>query len=204
MKFDKVYFFHGRGGSPKGSVSKLAQILRSAYPDLMVFLPALPHSKFESSPKDSLQHVMDWYVPTFNEKTLVVGVSLGGLIAARAQELARTSFTTFSICSPTSAAYTINNVTAMEVVELEKKMENRVALYSSTADDQIKGRCENWPDFTDLAIDVPWLVHDVDNAKYAVSYAISTFMQGKDLRKELRELFNPPELGTNPMDEVPL
>jgi len=64
-----------------------------------------------------------------------------------------------------------------------------VALDSTSADAVIKGRCENWHELTDLAFDVPWLMHDIDPAKYTVCYLISCYLRGLDMRDEVENLF---------------
>jgi len=196
--FRDVHFFHGLGGSPEGSVALLEKILRHGFPDICYHRPLLPHSKIKKS-EDPVEGNLTWfgkdlapaeetlawlenqYLPFIAPGSLIVGISMGGLVAAKLQELhPELDLSVFSIVAPTNA----------DVVKLERKIPNRVALFSS-ADQVVKDRC-NWSEFSDLAFDVPWLMHDVDPAKYTLCYLISCYLRGLDMTHEVETLFPEP------------
>jgi pimeloyl-ACP methyl ester carboxylesterase len=177
--FKNVYIFHGKGGNPDGTAGQLEQILSHAFPTTNFMCPRLPHSDPKVTADESLDWLQNQFVPFINPGSLVVGISMGGLVASKLQELYPALIDTFNLVTPTSA----------DGVKLERRMYKRVALYSSTADPMIQGRCENWPELTHLAFDVPWLVHDVDLAKHACCYLISCYMRGHDMKQEVETLF---------------
>lgn len=184
LRFRDIYFFHGRGGSPDGTVALLEKILSHGYPEVRYHRPGLCHSDPLYMAEDALYHTEKRFLPLILPNSLIVGVSLGGLIAAKLQEdHPELNFSVFALVTPTSC----------DNLKLEKRMTNRVALYSTLADDQIKGHCENWPELTDLAFDVPWLMHDIDPAKYGICYLISCYLRGLDMRYEVEHLFPDPK-----------
>ena len=118
MQFPAIYLLHGRGGSPNGSVSQLEAELRILEPNQSYIRPLMPHSEPAVTPLASVVHLRGFDVPS---GALIIGVSLGGLVAAKLQELERPDLHVISISSPTHA----------EDTELTIKMGCRVALYSS-------------------------------------------------------------------------
>ena len=83
-------------------------------------------------------------------RALVIGISLGGLVAAKVQEAGRPDLAVVCISSPTWA----------DLVSLEQSVGNRTAIYSS-ADTVIAGRTSEWQRLA-RAYDVPWLTHNTD------------------------------------------
>ena len=131
MNFPAIYLLHGRGGSPNGSVMQLETELRVCEPEQNYFRPSMPHSDESVTPLPSMLHLRGLGVPN---GALIIGISLGGLVAAKLQETERPDLHVICISSPTHA----------EDTELTMKMERRVALYSS-GDEVISGRTERWP-----------------------------------------------------------
>jgi hypothetical protein len=115
-----------------------------------------------------------WLVP---EGALVVGVGLGGLAAAMVQETERTDLDVVCVSSPTSHG----------VIKLERRMQHRVALYSSQ-DPAIAGRVENWPDLAE-AHDTLYLIHGAHLRPYALTRLILAHREGRDLGAEMEYLF---------------
>jgi hypothetical protein len=96
-------------------------------------------------------------------------VSLGGLVAAKLQELERPDLHVICISSPTHADGT----------ELHLKMEHRVALYSS-ADEVIFGRTDKWPDLAE-AYDLSGLTHDTDQHMHMLMPILCGYMERGDV-----------------------
>jgi pimeloyl-ACP methyl ester carboxylesterase len=145
--FPSVYLFHGKGGSPNGTVSLLEAAFVDLFHGVQFVRPELPHHDPELPAERSLPYVEHLNIP---KNSLIIGVSLGGIVAARVQELSRPDLHVICISSPTWA----------DAVTLEKKMANRLSLYSSF-DDVIAGRTATWPDLAE-AYDLPWLTHQTD------------------------------------------
>lgn len=177
-RFANVYLFHGKGGSPNGSVLNLEAVLQHAYYDSRFVRPLLPHT----DPDVKAEASLDWAFLQFRKEvlpgSLIIGISLGGLIAARLQELApQLNLSVIALMSPTSC----------DGVKVEEKSEQRLALYS-TEDKLIEGRT-NWPAYA-RAFDLPMLrYHDTNLCKYAVCYLISQYIQGKDMAYEINNLW---------------
>jgi pimeloyl-ACP methyl ester carboxylesterase len=178
-RFANVYLFHGKGGSPDGSVLSLEAILQHAYYDIRFERPLLPHTDPEVKAEASLDWAVLQYRKQIVPNSLIIGISLGGLIAARLQELSpQLNLSVIPLMSPTWA----------DNVRVEEKWAKRVAFYSSE-DKQIEGRT-NWPAYAQ-AFDLPMLrYHDVKVCKFAICYLISRYIAGPcDMAYEVNHLF---------------
>ncbi len=173
VNFPAIYLLHGRGGSPNGSVSQLEAELREREPEQNYIRPLMPHSDPAVTPLPSMLHLRSLGVP---DGALVIGVSLGGLVAAKLQEIERPDLHVICLSSPTHA----------EDTELTMRMERRVALYSS-ADEVISGRTERWPELAE-AHDLPWLDHDTDNHKTPLGRILCAYVQGLDVSQEVAKI----------------
>ena len=105
--------------------------------------------------------------------TVVIGISLGGLIAARYQEMTRPDLTVLCVSSPTWA----------DGVRLERPMPLRAAFYSSK-DEVIMGRTAEWPSLA-KAWDIGTLTHDTDRHAELLARAIAAFLKGEDVSKAI-------------------
>ncbi len=157
----RIYLLHGKGGSPQGSVSKLEPLLRGTYPDAIYDRPQMPHHDPDVPAEVSVDYLAAMDVP---QQSVVVGISLGGLVAAKLQELSRPDLRVACVSSPTWA----------DGVRLERHMENRVAIYSSN-DEVIADRVSDWPALAD-AHDLPWLSHDTDAHKERICGLLTEWM----------------------------
>jgi predicted esterase YcpF (UPF0227 family) len=81
-----VLLLHGKGGSPNGTVKKLQTVLEQHWPGLEFVRPALPHSDLGVPAQASVEYLLQMQIPY---GSLVIGVSLGGLVAAKLQEIGR-------------------------------------------------------------------------------------------------------------------
>ena len=154
-----VFILHGKGGSPEGSSKQIQSCLEDQQPELRgpFNRPLLLHSDASVLAEDSLA---DLRGRNFPSGSVVIGISLGGLLAAKLQEDGRRDLPVICISSPTWA----------DGVRLEQKMLNRIAFYSSQ-DEVIRGRTKDWPQLAN-AYDLPWLSHDTDRHAQALTKLI--------------------------------
>lgn len=166
-----IYLFHDRGVGPE-TLQKLEEILRNALPDTNYVAPYLPHTHTGISAEDSYNRVNSKF--RFPVGSVIIGVGLGGLIAAKIQETARPDLKIVAIAAPTQE----------DKVILEKKIPGRLALYS-TKDDLIKPNT-NWELFSFEAHDyTPLMFHNVEDNNYMLAFLVKTWLEGKSVEKEL-------------------
>ena len=173
MPIQNVFLFHGKGGRPTGSVLQLEELLRPQVGSVEFSRPSLPHGDPNMQPEASLEQARKLAIP---HGSAIVGVSLGGLVAAKLQELDRKDLHVICISSPTSAG---------DVV-LSRRMDHRLALYSSL-DDIIAGRTSQWPRLAH-AFDLPWLTHDTDAHKHPLAEIIAAYLKGEDILRKIVEV----------------
>jgi pimeloyl-ACP methyl ester carboxylesterase len=170
-----VYLIHGKAGSPDGSSLHLEELLRPALPDAHFRRPLLPHSEPMVPAEVSLDALRDLSLP---HEARIIGISLGGLLAARLQESGRPDLHVLALSSPTWA----------DNVYLAQKPKHRVAIYSST--DEVLGggdpenpsvnRTIDWPRLAD-AYDLRWLSHDTKAHKLRIAPLLLAWLEGKDI-----------------------
>jgi hypothetical protein len=125
--------------------------------------PLMPHANPKVPPSESVQYLRSLNAP---QGALIVGISMGGLVAAKLQELDRPDLHVIGINSPTQAGDT----------ELLVCMKYRISLYCS-ADTVIAGRTERWPKLAE-AYDLPWLTgHDTDKHKRAIAFILRGYLK---------------------------
>lgn len=172
MNFPAVCLLHGTGGSPDGSVMLLeSELIRCGQAQNYV-RPLLPHADPNIQPSKSVEYLRTLGIP---EGALLIGISLGGLVAAKLQESNRPDLYVFCINSPTWARDT----------ELHVWIRYRVSLYCS-GDEVIAGRTDDWPLLTPEEHDLPWLKgHDLDPHMSALAHIISCYMEAGCLKGEI-------------------
>lgn len=176
MRSDLTFvLLHGRGGRPTGSVLQLEECLRQHFPSAEFQRPQLLHGDPQVPAEESLEGLRNLPIA---EGAIVVGVSLGGLIAARLQETGRPDLNVYCISSPIWA----------ERVRLEQRPDKRVAFYSSK-DEVIAGRVEEWPQLAH-SWDIPWLSHDTDRHKQRLAALIAASLKGEDVGSLLASIRN--------------
>jgi pimeloyl-ACP methyl ester carboxylesterase len=168
-----VFLLHGKGGSPEGSVKQLQVALATHWPALQYFRPLLSHHDPAVLAEESVEALRSMEVPL---GTMVIGVSLGGLVAAKLQEAHRPDLQVICINSPNWA----------DGVRLDKRSPNRVAFYSSH-DEVIAGRTENWPKLAE-SYDLPWLTHDTDAHVPRLVRLILACRNGENIREVVANL----------------
>lgn len=162
MIFTTIYLLHGKGGSPNGSVLQLEEQLHPEFPDVKFERLLLPHSDPALLAEESVEYLRE---AEPEQGALMIGISLGGLVAAKLQEDGREDLSVICISSPVWA----------DGVRLERKMPNRVAFYSSQ-DEVIQGRTAEWPQLAE-AHDLPWLSHDTDLHKLRLAGMIVAWIR---------------------------
>jgi len=164
---EDIYLFHGKGGSPQGSVSVLQRALEPMLPPARYFRPHLLHHDPSLPAETALAALPELKIPS---GAVVIGISLGGLVAARLQETLRPDLSVVCISTPTWA----------DGVRLERSMPARAAFYSSN-DEVILGRTAEWPSLA-TAFDVPSLSHDTDRHVELLARLIKAYLNKEDVR----------------------
>jgi pimeloyl-ACP methyl ester carboxylesterase len=172
ITFPAIYLLHGKGGSPNGTVSKLQECLQEHWPQVKYIRPALPHGDPTVQAEASVEFLRNVPLET---GSLVIGVSLGGLVAAKLQEESRPDLHVICISSPTWA----------DGVKLLHRAEHRVAVYS-VADAVISDRIENWSTLAE-AYEFAWLDHDTDKHLGPLTRLVGSYVWD-DLSLRAREL----------------
>ena len=178
MRFENIFLLHGKGGSPEGSVKQLEEALRRYYPERtfgasLFHCPTLLHSNPEISAEESLADLKLRWIP---KDAALIGISLGGLVAAKLQESGREDLHVICVSSPTWA----------DGVRLERRMPNRVAFYSYH-DEVSAGRTADWPQLAQ-AFDLPWLSHDTDAHKRELARLAFAYLDGDNLPVAIQEV----------------
>jgi pimeloyl-ACP methyl ester carboxylesterase len=141
----------------------LETLLRSSFPKIRYERPSLPHGREKGV--QAAEHSVDFLRELHIEpEALLIGISLGGIVAAKLQETGRADLHVICISSPTCA----------DGVDLHRKLPHRLALYSSQ-DEVIAGRTSRWPDLAE-AYDLPWLSHDTDAHKEQLVHLIVPYV----------------------------
>src|SRR5690349_12998248 len=96
-KFSTIYLLHGKGGSPSGSVLQLEQELLPALPDVEFERMLMPHADPAVPAEESVEYLRE---AKPQKGALIIGISLGGLVAAKLQEESREDLDVICISSP--------------------------------------------------------------------------------------------------------
>lgn len=167
-----IFLIHGKAGSPDGTSFHLEQLLQPVFPEAHFHRPLLPHSDPNIPAEDSLDALRALDIP---DTAWLIGVSLGGLLAARLQETTRPDLHVLALSSPTWA----------DNVHLAARPPHRVALYSS-GDTVLGGgtsdnRTLDWPRLAE-AHDLPWLSHDTKAHKHQLEPLLVAWLRGEAIR----------------------
>jgi hypothetical protein len=111
---------------------------------------------------------------------LLLGISLGGLVAAELQEMDRPDLQVMAISSPTWA----------DGVRLRNRAARRLAFYSST-DPVIADRVTEWPKLAFFSRDLHWLSHDTDQHLKYIARLFDWYLEGM-LPKWIDDIRNMP------------
>ena len=158
----------------------LENLLRVKFPEVNYVRPLLKHADPLIMAKDSLKATAR-KMELIEPNSLIIGVSMGGLIACGLQE----RFPDHNL-----SVFTVSSPTDMPSLSLQKRIEDRrVALYSHL-DEVIGDRVARWPELTNLSFDCSWMKsHNTEDQKFSVASVISAYMAGEDVRAAVENVF---------------
>jgi alpha-beta hydrolase superfamily lysophospholipase len=185
-RFRGHYLLHDRG-TPE-VVERLAAIMatRVHTDDDFFKLPQPPYEfKEDASALESYRWLSSYLLPETPCNSVLFGIGLGGLLAAKLQE---------DYPAKRLSVVAVNAPLYEGSISLSSLVSNRVAIYSS-AYTPIAGRCD-WGRYAGQAYDVPWLQHGIKNTKYGLAYLLTAYMQIENLAYEVASF-------TDPAPEIP-
>jgi pimeloyl-ACP methyl ester carboxylesterase len=164
-----IFFLHGKGGSSNGTIKLLREAL---LPRLTDPLPITLLDYPSTTAKEYYAAVLA-ATERFPSSSMLVGVSLGGLVAAKLLQDHRPDLAVVTLASPTHA----------DGLTLAKRITpNLYALYSHN--DPVVGDRTNWGDFTNDHADVPWMSdHNLDPQRHSVAVVLAALIERLDFRR---------------------
>jgi hypothetical protein len=138
--------------------------LNSTGPGRDFIRPHLPHHDPNVPAEDSVRDLLQLQMP---QHSLLIGISLGGLVAAKLQESGREDLQVIAISSPTWA----------DGVALETWAERRFAFYSSR-DPVIESRIADWFRLASFQRNLEWLTHDTDQHLKYIARLFDWYVEG--------------------------
>jgi pimeloyl-ACP methyl ester carboxylesterase len=164
-----IFFLHGKGGSSNGTI----RLLRDAMLPCLTDPPPITLLDFPSGSAQEYYAAVLAVADQFPTGSMLVGVSLGGLVAAKLLQDHRPDMTVVTLASPTHA----------DGLSLTKRITpNLYALYSHN--DPVVGDRTNWADFTDDNADMDWMAdHRIDPHKSSVAFVLADFIDHGSFRE---------------------
>ena len=159
-----VYLIRGKDESPGGPVKKLQAVLEQHWPGLTFIRPDTPFYDTKRPAEVAVKELLRMAMP---QGSLLVGVGLGGLVAARLQELGREDLQVIAVSSPTWE----------DEVILRRCAERRLAFYSSQ-DRIIRSRVANWSQLASFSQDLDWLDPETDRHLKYVARIFDWYVEG--------------------------
>lgn len=161
-----IFFLHGKGGSSNGTI----RILRDAMLPHLAVPPQIALLDFPSATADEYYAAVLAIADKFPAGSMLVGVSLGGLVAAKLLQDHRPDLTVVTLASPAFA----------DGITLTKQtIPNLYALYSHN--DPVIGDRANWSDYTSEHADVNWMAdHNLDPQKNRIGLLLADFLVHRD------------------------
>jgi pimeloyl-ACP methyl ester carboxylesterase len=159
-----VYLIHGKGRSSEATVKALQAVLEQHWPGFNFVRPDMPFYSTKTRADVAVKELLRIPMP---QGSLLVGVGLGGLIAARLQELGRRDLQVIAISSPTWT----------DEITLESWAATRLAFYSSQ-DPIIGSRIANWPQLASFSRDLDWLDQETDQHLKYIARLFDWYVEG--------------------------
>jgi pimeloyl-ACP methyl ester carboxylesterase len=166
-----IFFMQDKGGSSNGTI----KLLRDAMLPCLTDPPQIILLDFPSATAEEYYAEVVASADKFPRGSMLVGVSLGGLVAAKLLQDHRPDLTVVTLASPTHA----------DGLSLAKRITpNLYAMYSHN--DPVVGDRTNWADFTINHADVDWMAdHGIDPQKSSVAFVLSDFIEHGDFRESV-------------------
>jgi hypothetical protein len=184
-RFKCHYLFHDRGDTTNGLVEKLENIViqtadKSGCTEPLFKRPPLPYGfKEDGSALESYRWLRTYLIPELITNSVIFGIGLGGLLAAKLQE---------DFLSTGISVVAFNSPLIEGAVGLSGALvRNRVGIYSSGYS-PISDRVAQWPGVASQVYDVPWLQHGAALPKYAISHLIASYMKTESIAAEIEAL----------------
>lgn len=130
--------------------------------------------KEDASALESYRWLNSYLLPEVPPNSVIFGIGLGGLLAAKLQE---------DFPAKRLSVVAVNAPCSEGSIGLNNTVPNRIAIYSS-AYTPIAGRCD-WSRYAGQAYDVPWLPHGIKNTKYGLAHLLTAYMQIENLAFEV-------------------
>ena len=167
-----IFFLHGQGGSSNGTI----RLLRDALLPHLTDPPQITLLDFPSSTADEYYAAVVAVADKFPKGSMLVGVSLGGLVAAKLIQDQRPDLNVVALASPTYA----------DGIALTNRITpNLYALYSHL--DPVVGERTNWGDYTAAHADVDWMSdHNLDAGKNRIGLLLADFIEHGDFAGSVR------------------
>ena len=166
-----IFFMHGMGGSSNGTI----RLLRDAMLPCLSDPPAITLLDFPSGTAREYYSAVLAVADQFPTGSMLVGVSLGGLVAARLLQDHRPDLTVVTLASPTHA----------EGLALTKRITPNLYALSSH-NDPVLGDRTNWGDFTLDHADVDWMAdHSIDPQKSSVALVLADFIEHENFMETI-------------------
>lgn len=175
-RFKGHYLIYDRGTPPEEG-ERLVEIMAAKVGTNHDFYkrPQLPYEfKEDASALESYRWLNSYLLPGVPPNSVIFGIGLGGLLAAKLQE---------DFPAKRLSVIAINAPCFEESITLNDVISNRIALYSK-AYSPIADRCD-WIRYAGQAYDLPWLQHGTKNTKYGLAYLLTAYMQIENLAAEV-------------------
>jgi len=167
-----LFFLHGQGGSSSGTI----RLLRDAMLPCMTNPPQIALLDFPSLTADEYFAAVLAVAGKFPKGSMLVGVSLGGLVAATLLQDHRPDLTVVALASPTFAD---------GIALTTRPTPNLYALYSHS--DPVVGERTNWGDYAADHADVPWMSdHNLDGVKTRIGLLLADFLEHEDFSNAVK------------------
>lgn len=176
-RFTAIYLFNDReAATPVALSEKLESVVTQKIPEVRFNKPGMPHVVSPTATADqSLQWLSKNFLPSLLQNSLIVGIGLGGLLAAKLQEmLPQKKASVLAINAPLFDC----NVSLSAV-----RLPDRVSLYSSLYE-PIRDRCLLWPQVAE-AYDVAWLQHHLTYAKFATGHLVAEYIKDEAIANDV-------------------
>jgi pimeloyl-ACP methyl ester carboxylesterase len=171
-RFKGHYFLHDRGVSE--DARKLASIVEETFNSKIFNQPQpLYEFKEDATALEAYRGLRTYFLPDTLINSVIFGVGLGGLLAAKLQE----EFPARNLSVVTINAPTVDGDIGLEGIVME-----RLALYSSGYP-PISNHCD-WSNFASQVYDIPSLQYGIKNVKYGLAHILAGYMQKEEVKAE--------------------